>query len=147
MNVIWRVVMDFLLMISAHFPFSTKVMKTRRTWGLAFATKLVSLQKSVYLLQLLHHNNLSATPTSLVGELPRAYPPTWADTFRFHGNPMVVGAFVSQAIVAIIRLRSISAIEPRSSLVGKDIVFRLIIELKGFWPPSSNRSIFYMRIF
>jgi hypothetical protein len=60
---------------------------------------------------------------------------------------MVVGAFVSQAIVAIIRLRSISAIEPRSSLVGKDIVFRLIIELKGFWPPSSNRSIFYMRIF
>jgi hypothetical protein len=113
---------------------------------LAFATKLVSLQKSVYLLQLLHHNNLGATPALLVGELPRAYPPTWADTFRFHGNPIVVGAFVLQAIVAIIQLRSISAIEPRSSLVGKDIVFRLIIELKGFWPPS-NRSIFYMRIF
>jgi hypothetical protein len=53
---------------------------------------------------------------------------------------MVVGAFVLQAIVAIIWLRSISAIKLRSSLVGKDIVFRFIIDFKGFWP-LSNRSI------
>ncbi len=94
---------------------------------MAFATKLVSLQR-VYLLQLLHHNNLGPAPALLVGDFPSAYPPTWADTFRFHGNPIVVGAFVSEAIVAIIWLQSISAIELRSSLVGKDIVFRFIIE-------------------
>jgi len=126
--------MDFLLMISAHFPFFNQVMKTRRTWGLAFATKLVSLQR-VYLLQLLHHNKLGPAPALLVGDLPSAYPPTWADTFRFHGNPIVVGAFVWEAIVAIIWLQSISAIELRSSLVGKDIVFRFIIEsLRDFGP-------------
>jgi hypothetical protein len=50
---------------------------------------------------------------------------------------MVVGAFVSQAIAVIIWFRSISAIQLRSSLVDKDIVFSFIIEyssLRDFGP-------------
>jgi hypothetical protein len=34
------------------------------------------LAKRVYLLQLLHHNNLVPTQALLVGELPSVYPPT-----------------------------------------------------------------------